>query len=50
MKWKKIIEIVESLEDPSLLPEGVSKAIQNKAKEQRQGFLVCCLAHWVQFY
>ena len=31
-----IIEIVESLED---VPEGVSKTIQNKAKEQKRGFL-----------
>ena len=29
MKWKKNIEIVESLEDSSLLPEGVSQRIQN---------------------
>ena len=32
---KDIIEIVNSLEGSSLLPEGVSKTIQNKAKEQR---------------
>ena len=38
---KDIIEIVKSLEDSSLLPEGVSKTIQNEAKEQRGGFLVC---------
>ena len=31
-----IIEIVESLED---VPEGVSKTIQNKTKEQKRGFL-----------
>ena len=36
---KDIIEIVNSLEGSSLLPEGVSKTIQNKAKEQRGGFL-----------
>ena len=36
---KKIIEIIESLEDFSLLPEGVSETIQNEAKEQRGGFL-----------
>ena len=29
MKWKKNIEIVESLEDSSLLSEGVSERIQN---------------------
>ena len=29
MKWKIIIERVESLEDSSLLPEGVSERIQN---------------------
>ena len=36
---KDIIEIVKSLEDSSLLPEGVSETIQNEAKEQRGGFL-----------
>ena len=36
---KDIIEIVKSLEDSSLLPEEVSEAIQNEAKEQRGGFL-----------
>ena len=30
---KKIVEIVESLEDSRLLPEGVSKTIHNEAKE-----------------
>ena len=38
-EMKDIIEIVKSLEDSSLLPEGVSETIQNKAKEQRGGFL-----------
>ena len=38
-EMKKIIEIVESLEDFSLLPEGVGEAIQNEAKEQRGQFL-----------
>ena len=36
---KDIIEIVKSLEDSSLLPERVSKTIQNEAKEQRGEFL-----------
>ena len=36
---KDIIEIVESLEDSGLLPEGVSKTIQNEAKEHKGGFL-----------
>ena len=31
---KNITEIVESLEDSGLLPEGVSETIQNKAKGQ----------------
>ena len=35
---KDIWRIVKSLEDSSLLPEGVSETIQNKAKEQRGGF------------
>ena len=36
---KDIIKIVKSLEDSSLLPEGVSKTIQNEVNEQRGGFL-----------
>ena len=32
---KKNNQIVESLKDSSLLPEGVSEEIQNEAKEQR---------------
>ena len=36
---KDFIEIVESLEYSGLLPEGVSKTIQNEAKEQKEGFL-----------
>ena len=36
---KKIIEILESLEDSSLLPEGTRETIQNEAKEQRGQFL-----------
>ena len=38
-KMKDIVEIVESLEDSGLLPEGASETIQNEAKEQRGGFL-----------
>ena len=36
---KGIIEIVKSLENSSLLTEGVSKTIQSEAKEQKGGFL-----------
>ena len=36
---KGIIRIVKSLEDAGLLLKGVSKTIQNEAKEQRGGFL-----------
>ena len=36
---KKIIEIVKSLEDFVLLPEGVSETVQNEAQEERGGFL-----------
>ena len=36
---KDIIKLVKSLEDSSLLPEGVSETIQNEAKELRGGFL-----------
>ena len=38
-EMKDIVEIVKSLEDSSLLPEGVSETIQNKAKEKRGEFL-----------
>ena len=34
-EMKDIIKIVKSLEDSSLLPEGVSETIQNEAKAQR---------------
>ena len=36
---KDIIKIVKSIKDSTLLPERVSKTIQNEAKEQRGGFL-----------
>ena len=36
---KNFIEIVETLEDSGLLPEGVSETIQNEAKVQKGGFL-----------
>ena len=38
MKWRTI-KIVKSLEDSGLLLKGVSEAVQNKAKEQKGGFL-----------
>ena len=38
-KMEHIIEIVKSLEDSGLLLKGVSKPIQNEAKEQKGGFL-----------
>ena len=38
-EMKDIIRIVKSLEDPGLLMEGVSKTIQNEAKEQKGGFV-----------
>ena len=34
-----IIKIVKSLEDSSLLLEGVTKIVQNEVKEQKEGFL-----------
>ena len=34
-----IMKIVKSLEDSNLLLKGVSETIQNKAKEQKGGFL-----------
>ena len=37
-EMKDIIEIVRSLEDSGLLSKGVSKTIQNEAKEQKGGF------------
>ena len=42
-EMKKVVKIVESLEDSSLLPDRVSKTIQNQAKEQRGGFLIILL-------
>ena len=36
---KNIIETVKSLKDSSLLPERVSKTVQNKAKKQKGEFL-----------
>ena len=38
-RMKDLIEIVKSLEDSALLLKGVSKTIQNKAKDQKGGFL-----------
>ena len=35
---EEIIKRVESLEDSGLLLKGVSEAIQNEAKEQKEGF------------
>ena len=37
---KDIIKIVKSLEDSSLLAEGVSETIQNEAKAQRRGCML----------
>ena len=45
---KDIIEIVKSPEVSGLLLKGVSKTIQNEAKEQKRDFLVFYLVHWVQ--
>ena len=38
-EMKDIIEIVKSLEDSGLLLKGVSRTIQNEAKEQKGRFL-----------
>ena len=38
-EMEDIIKIVKSLEDSGLLLKGVSKTIQNEAKEQKGGFL-----------
>ena len=38
-----IIKIVKSLEDSGLLSKGVSKTIQNEAKEQKGGFISALL-------
>ena len=42
---KDITKIVKSLEDSSLLLEGVSETIQNEAKEQRGVFLSMLLGY-----
>ena len=36
---QRTIKIVKSLEDSGLLLKGVSETVQNKAKEQKRGFL-----------
>ena len=36
---EEIIKVVKSLEDSGLLIKGLSKTIQNEAKEQKKGFL-----------
>ena len=38
-EMEDIIKIVKSLEDSSLLLKGVSETVQNKAKNQKEGFL-----------
>ena len=42
---KDIIKVVKYLENSSLLFKGVSKRIQNEAKEQRRGFLNMLLCY-----
>ena len=42
---KDLIEIVNSLGDSGLLLKGVNEAIQNKAKEKQEDFLVVYLVH-----
>ena len=37
-EMKDIIKVVKSLKDSDLLLEGVSKTIQNEAKEQKGGY------------
>ena len=37
-----IIKIVKSLEDSGLLLKRVTETVQNKVKEQKEDFLVCC--------
>ena len=36
-----IIKLIKFLKDAGLLLKGVNKTIQNEAKEQKGGFLVC---------
>ena len=42
-EMEDIIKIVKSLEDSGLLLKGVSKTIQNEAKEQKGGFITTLL-------
>ena len=42
-KKEDIIKIIKSLEDFDLLIKGVSKTIQNEAKERKGGFLCMLL-------
>ena len=37
-----IIKTVKSLEDSGFLLKGVTETVQNKVKEQKEDFLVCC--------
>ena len=38
-----IMKIVQALEDSNILLKGVTKAIKNETKEQKEGFLSMCL-------
>ena len=40
-EMEDIIKTVKYLEDSSLLLNGVSETVQNKAKEKKEDFLVC---------
>ena len=45
-----IIKTVKSLEDSGFLLKGVTETVQNKVKEQKEDFLVCCQVQKVQVY
>ena len=45
-----VMKIVKCLKVSGLLVEGISKTIENKAKEQRDGFSSISLVHQVLVY
>ena len=47
-EMEDIIKIVKSLKDSGLLLKGVSKTIQNEAKEQKERFLSMLLATYIR--
>ena len=45
-----LLKIVNSLEDSSLLLDGITETVKMKLKSKKMVFLVCYLVHLVQVY